>query len=369
FGDDVKEIKALKKSIETASSAQRQRFENLFLSRRQIPFAVWKERYWDQPLLQSLTTRLIWSFEEEGTKRAGMPRGNEILDSEGQALGNLDNSTVQIWHPLTLSLEEVTGWRNFLFQFEVMQPFKQAFREVYVVTPAEEATESYSNRFAAQVLRQHQMAALARERGWRYSLMGGYDMQAYPTLVLRDWDLSVEFYIEAILDEINDAGVSTYVSTDQVRFMRRGNRLPLISIPPIAFSEIMRDVDLFVGVTSIGNDPAWMDQGERPLNQAWQGFAFGDLNAMADIRKEVLMRLLPRLKIASVAELSGNYLEVKGKLHNYKIHLGTSNIMADGKYLCIVPGRDSDKDSTKYLPFEGDRTLSIILSKALMLAE
>ena len=29
------------------------------------------------------------------------------------------------------------------------------------------------------------------------------------------------------------------------------------------FSEIMRDVDLFVGVASIGNDPTWADRGEQ----------------------------------------------------------------------------------------------------------
>ncbi len=54
-------------------------------------------------------------------------------------------------------------------------------------------------------------------------------------------------------------------------------------------------------------------------------------------------------------------------MESYKIHLGTSNIMADGKYLCIVPGVDREK-ATNFLPFEGDRTLSIILSKASMLA-
>jgi len=38
------------------------------------------------------------------------------------------------------------------------------------------------------------------------------------------------------------------------------------------------------------------------------------------------------------------------------------------QYLCIVPG--SAKARTKiYLPFEDDRTLSVIISKAFMLSE
>jgi hypothetical protein len=41
----------------------------------------------------------------------------------------------------------------------------------------------------------------------------------------------------------------------------------------------------------------------------------------------------------------------------------------DGQYLCIVPGTPRGADTmTRFLPFEGDRILSIILSKAMMLA-
>ena len=41
------------------------------------------------------------------------------------------------------------------------------------------------------------------------------------------------------------------------------------------------------------------------------------------------------------------------------------------QYLCIVPGRGSMNKSAEsvFLPFEGDHTLSIILSKAFLLAE
>ena len=71
----------------------------------------------------------------------------------------------------------------------MVQPFKQAHREVYRLTPAEEETGNYSNRFAAHILRQHQMAALAAERGWRYHLQGGFDsgdqMLDHPSLVER----------------------------------------------------------------------------------------------------------------------------------------------------------------------------------------
>ncbi len=59
---------------------------------------------------------------------------------------------------------------------------------------------------------------------------------------------------------------------------------------------------------------------------------------------------------------------VAGDLRTYRIHLGSANILMepDGSYLCIVPARASS-DGKVFLPFEDDR-LSLILSKAFLLA-
>lgn len=72
----------------------------------------------------------------------------------------------------------------------------------------------------------------------------------------------------------------------------------------------------------------------------------------------------------TMAQLDGNHLVVKGKKRTYKIHIGSGNILmkSNDQYLCIVP--DRPKGASKvFFPFEGDQTLSIIRSKALLLAE
>ena len=83
---------------------------------------------------------------------------------------------------------------------------------------------------------------------------------------------------------------------------------------------------------------------------------------------DLLTKLLPRLAVGGQCAIEDRYLHVKGTRHTYKIHLGSGNIMIepDNRYLCIVP--KSDKTDT-YLPFEGDRTLAVILSKAMVLAK
>jgi hypothetical protein len=180
---------------------------------------------------------------------------------------------------------------------------------------------------------------------------------------------------EEIGDAMHSAGMP-YISTDQVRFLRADDSeaIALGEVPLLVFSEIMRDVDLFVGVASVGNDPAWADGGlHRQHFDYWRRYSFGDLSATARTRFEVLERLVPRLKIASRCSLDDRYLVVRGELRTYKIHLGSGNILMspNDEYLCIVPkpGGGEGPGGGIFLPFEGDRMLSIILSKAFLLAE
>jgi hypothetical protein len=48
------------------------------------------------------------------------------------------------------------------------------------------------------------------------------------------------------------AGIFLYVATDQVRYVREREPIRPAEIAPRMFSEVMRDVDLFVGVCSVG---------------------------------------------------------------------------------------------------------------------
>jgi len=70
--------------------------------------------------------------------------------------------------------------------------------------------------------------------------------------------------------------------------------------------------------------------------------------------------------IADRLTLNDRHLVVRGQLKEYRIHLGSGNIMMapNDRYLCIVPG---SKAAMIMLPFEGDQTLSLILSKAFIL--
>lgn len=338
------------------------------------------KHYFAHGLLEYLTKDIIWKFRNANAEYNCIFLHGKWTTLLGEVVEPDHTTLVSLWHPSLASVMEIRTWRELLMQEKIKQPIKQAFREVYLLTDAEVNTRTYSNRMAAHILKQHQFNSLAKMRGWKYSLLGAYDDGRYnegAELQLPEQKLRAEFWVNEVSadDAFNDTGIWNYVSTDQVRFVNPETNDPveLSSVRPVVFSEVMRDVDLFVGVASVGNDPTWSDSGGIPAyRDYWHSYSFGALTEIAKTRKEILENLVPRLKIASVASVRDKFLVVTGKKRTYKIHIGSTNILMEpnDQYLCIVPDR-SKKDTVGnvFLPFEGDSGLSVILSKAMLLAE
>ncbi|NUR69649.1 MAG: DUF4132 domain-containing protein [Hamadaea sp.] len=395
YPEELAEFKAAVKDVDKMLSAQAERLDRQFLARRVWPFEAWRERYLDHPLVGTLARRLIWVVDD-------VPCG--FADGSLRTLEDKTVTTgeqVRLWHPIGRDVDEVLAWRAWLEARRVTQPFKQAHREVYLLTAAEENTRVYSNRFAAHILRQHQFHALTAARGWRNQLRMMVDDTYEPARrELPHWGLRAEFWVEGAGEnwetDTTEAGAYLRLATDQVRFYPTGapanhahaggggyeqwvhqdarptEPLPLADIPPLVLSEVLRDVDLFVGVASVGNDPTWSDGGpEGRFREYWESYSFGELSGTAQTRRDMLERLVPRLAIADRAHVDGRFLVVRGDLRSYKIHLGSGNILMtpNDQYLCIVPKQAAGGPTDVFLPFEGDRVLAVILSKALMLAK
>ena len=401
FKDDVKEVKQAATDAADVLSSGAARLDKLYLSQKTWPLSDFCERYLDHCLLGSVARRLIWAigddivmFNEQGDA-VGIDGKAIDLPAEDSA------ATVRLWHPIESSQDDVLAWRDRLAALEITQPFKQAYREVYLLTDAELNTNTYSNRFAAHIVRQHQFNALCAARGWKNQLRLMVDDAYEPAFrELPAHAIRAEYWVEGVGDnygaDTTESGTYLHLATDQVRFYRQdaarnlqhasggrydssGGDVPvnhpmhLADVPPIVLSEILRDCDLFVGVASVGNDPTWQDGGPQGRFQTyWESYSFGDLSQTAKTRKAVLEKLIPRLKIAERCSFTDKFLVVRGDVRTYKIHLGSGNILMEpnDQYLCIVPDRRTEsKGDAIHLPFEGDRTLSIVLSKALLLAE
>jgi hypothetical protein len=403
----VKELRELVKRVNAQLVTLCRALEGGFSVDAVHSYGWWRTELAGHPLARTLVRRLIWEIEvAPGEWRAVLPEAGDFSETGLSGTAGLsgaggfpgtagtpgadgfpgtpgnagppgadglpdapDDASVRLWHPLRSAPETVKAWRDLLTERHIRQPFKQAFREIYLLTPAEEETRVHSNRFAAHIVHYRKMFALFRARGWASDRLGPWDGgdadEAERTMAAGEWRVrfSHSWYDWADGEEL--------ASTDRVRFLRRAggtwHEAPLADVPPLVFSEAMRDVDLFVGVTSIAADPDWTDAG--PERHYWERASFAELTESAEARRDALERILPRLRIADRCSLDGRFLVVRGEWRTYKIHLGSANILMgpDDSYLCIVPAVRTGGGGKVFLPFEDDR-LSLILSKAFLLA-
>jgi hypothetical protein len=299
-----------------------------------------------------VTERLIWEFEvSPGVWRAELGL-------------NVPDLPVRLWHPARAPVEEVRGWREVVQDKELRQPFKQAFREIYLLTPAEEAAGYWSSRFEGHVVHYRRLRALFKDRGWQSRFQGHWeeDSNAHRVMAGGRWRATLEHHL---CDE-------HHAEIGRACFQRMSDDgwrdAPLAEVPALVFSEAMRDIDLFVAVASITIDPQWTGQGPDRLRDYWRTGSFAALPPSAEVRRDALSRLIGRTSIAGRCTLTDRYLVVRGDLRTYRIHLGSANILMEPNdaYLCIVsaPGPHPGL----FLPFEEDGRLALILSKAFLLA-
>jgi hypothetical protein len=372
--DTVKELRDLVKQARGHLGTLARSLETGLSAGATLPYRRWRDELAANGLGWSVVRRLIWEVSgSAGQWRAVLPTGDGFADLSGTAVAEPEpDAEIRLWHPLNTAPEEIRSWRDLLTGRELRQPFKQAFREVYLLTPAEVETGTYSNRFAAHIVHYRQLYALMKARGWTSSMLGPWDGgdtdDASRVLAGGAWRVGFHHdYRDQQPDGVQCAGTDRLWFDHQVGGSWRTAQLA--DVPAIVFSEAMREVDLLVSVTSIAADPYWMDRGNDLYVDYWREASIAELMATAQVRRSALERIIPRTKIADRCELTERYLVVRGELNTYKIHLGSANILMEpgNAYLCIVPSRREPREQV-FLPFEDDR-LALILSKAFLLAD
>jgi hypothetical protein len=307
--------------------------------------------------MDNLARRLVWRVGETTARPDG---SGGWRDAEGEPVEVIPEAEGYLMHPVTAESAELAPWRRRIVADRVVQPFKQVFRETYVVTPAEEVTSTYSNRFAGHMLNYRRTYALLKERGWS----GMYIQGNHEETASKDYS---EAMVRAVFDHSGEMDVgnvdgSDWFVLDHVSFvwlsrhgrqLRGGERLSLADVRPVAFSETMRDVDLFVAVAGIGTDPDWEDWETRRARDAavWaeRRAAYDqEQAATADQRAALLRVLLGPLGIEERVRLEVRFAVVRGKLANYRVHLGSGNVHTEpeGRYVCIVPAHGRPENST-----------------------
>ena len=303
---------------------------------------------WGAPLLRGLISSLVF-MRADG--ECGLPGedGESLTGVDGRRIP-LGDEPLKLAHAIHLERGgELAAWRNHCFATGAVQAIKQVFREFYVITPAEEITSPQSHRFANHRVASTPFGGMMKNRGWT---TGG---SSYDCPEPKRYFRSQGLVAELLLEECGRFLAETEsVVTGPVSFKGLdGRAVGLGEVPATIFSEVMRDLDLFVSV----------------------GHTVGDAGApSAELmvqRFELFRGLVGKLKLRGVS-LDGHFARIEGKLATYRVHLASGAVfMGEGRHLCIVPATSWKKPADLYLPFldEDDRKVAEIFSKILMLSK
>jgi hypothetical protein len=266
--------------------------------------------------------------------------GRTVSLNEGEPDGPL-----RIAHPVDFVAEgSWVSWQERMFVGERRQPFKQAFRELYVLTGEECKAGPISHRYDGHQLQPRQALALLGTRGWLTSRETG---EAARVFHRHDLVARVGFQNGFLTPAEADLPM-----IDGVSFTRRGEYLaqPLESVPRVVFSEAMRDLDLVVSVAHAGGvDP--------------------EATASTTEMRAALIREAARLLRLENIEFASQHVLITGRLGEYSLHLGSGTVhRRPGGAVCIIPV-GSQHRGRLFLPFaDDDPKTAEIVSKALLLA-
>jgi hypothetical protein len=181
-----------------------------------------------------------------------------VFDAERFALIDLlgvahtIGGAVQIVHPADLSEAGVlAAWQQAITVARIEQPFKQAFRELYALTPDErKAKGAACSRFADRMVRGDVAHRLLEARNWSYRDAGYVvAIKRFPEHgLLAAFDFDAE---HSLLEEpVATCGEIAFSrGRDLYDELPRGARaLRLRDVPAMVFSEVMRDAELVVSV-------------------------------------------------------------------------------------------------------------------------
>lgn len=275
----------------------------------------------------------------------GLPRhGVTVLTGPDGQARPADGSSLRLAHPVDLlESREWHHWQRWCFAERTRQPFKQVFRELYVLTDAERADATRSRRYAGQQVNPRQAAGLFGARGWVMQREEGalrtfHDEQVTAVVgVLGGWATPAE--VEGM-------------TLEDVMFLPAGGGRPLAleHVPARLFSEVMRDLDLVVSVAHAG--------GVDPEASA----------STVELRAALVRETLELLGLDKV-ELTDHHALITGQLGSYSVHLGSGSVhRRPGNAVCIVPV-GSQHRGRLFLPFADDdpRTAEVV-AKVVLLA-
>lgn len=238
----------LKKDVRTIASDTIRRLEQAMVTRRRWTADEFTGLLVGHPLLWHIVRRLVWGrYDESGALVATLrvAEDRSVADVGDETLALPDDAVVGVVHPLELG-DDLAAWAEVFADYEILQPFPQLGREVFVLSDTERQATSIT-RFAAATIPTGRVVGLER-RGWRRGAPQDAGHQGWlerdvpgNRIVMVDLDPGIavgylDMFPEQTLERVWVKGPGDSYWGDR-------STTPFDVLDPVTASEILRDLE------------------------------------------------------------------------------------------------------------------------------
>ncbi len=294
------------------------------------------------PVVNAMLVKLLFFNKTKNT--FGFIKDDKLVDCEGK-FSEIDNSDVLLIAHSSHLYEGIVWdlYQKFAFENKLVQPFKQIFRELYILTPDEVESKTKSFRYQGHQIQPKKTVALLRSRGWTVNHDEGLQKVYHKKGFIASVYAMADWFSPADIEAPTLEHISFYSRKDY-------KSISLSAIDAVTYSEVMRDIDLVVSVAHVGG----VDPEASYSTMQMRG---------------VLARETARLFKADNVEVKERFILIKGKLADYNIHLGSGVVSKNGLSISIIPIHSQHRGRL-FLPFIDDDPKSAeIISKMKLLSE
>ena len=229
---------------------------------------------------------------------------------------------------------------------QIVDPIDPADKRlaIYAIPTPEEVEATQSRRYAGNQIQPQKTVAVLKGRRWVADYEDGLQKIYYKENIIAT--------IYAMADWFSPADIEAPTLEYVCFHNRKDYKLMKISeIPPVIFSEVMRDVDLAVSVAHAGSvDPETS-------------------HSTIEMRSVLVELTMPLFHFKNVT-IKGSFAHIEGKLGKYNIHLGSGVIHQEGGAQIAVLPVHSQNRGRLFLPFvDEDPKTAEILTKIIFFAE
>ena len=260
------DFKELKKQIKNVAASQKARLEYVLMCDRKWTAEGWKALFVKNAVMHGFATGLIWGlYDEDSTLKQTFRymEDGSFNTSDEDELEIPENVSIGLVHPLELSEEDISAWKEQLEDYEIVQPFPQLERRVYRMTEEEKQSNEIL-RFNGKTINSLSLIGKMTKLGWykgQAEDAGWFYYFFRKDLSRRTKNTDGTYSSEGMMTELEFSGASIVnydfegeeVTIEKLKFhhpddnLYRSNGMKVSEVSPRYFSEIIMQLTNFLG--------------------------------------------------------------------------------------------------------------------------